>query len=320
LEAAMLVVGGESLIDLVWDGQVERGELVLRGHAGGSPYNCALALGRLGEQAGFLCPISRDGFGVALTSALVEAGVRVLLDRRVAEPTTLAVVSFAGGQPRYDFHRGADRAFTAEDLIAALPKAMTLLQLGGFCAVEPDDAEAWLAVAQEARRRGAVVSIDPNVRPALVTDFAAYRGRLGRLLDQADIIKVSDEDLQALEPGPTIEGHARALLARPHCELVMVTMGAAGVAAFTPGVEVRVSAYSPPVFGDTVGAGDCLMAGVLTGLAEGDWLGRLEALDSQSLMAILRLATVTAGLNCAERGCRPPLRGAVEAVLAGAIG
>lgn len=316
----MFVVGGESLIDLVQERPDTSGAIRMTAHQGGSPYNCAIALSKLGNETGFLCPISRDGFGTYLLGPLEAAGVATLLGERVAAPSTLAVVTLnAKMEAQYEFYRGADRAFTAAGLKAALPAQMDVFQIGGFCPIEPVDAEVWLEVAEAAAARGATLSMDPNVRPSLVDDFIAYKQRLGRFLDLVHLVKLSREDLLALDPGKSIEQHAAELLARPRCELVVVTLGDEGSVAFTAAGTARAGVYTPPVFGDTVGAGDSLMAGILTLLAErGDLQpGRLGALGTDALAEILRFGAIVAGLNCGQKGCNPPSRAEVDAVLAG---
>jgi fructokinase len=314
----MFVVGGESLIDLVQDPPGPDGAVRMTAHAGGSPYNCAIALAKLGNSTGFLCPISRDGFGTYLLEPLEAAGGRPLLSQRVTAPTTLAVVTLnAKMEAQYEFYRGADRAFTEGGMVTALPPDLKLFQIGGFCSVEPTDAAIWLDVAREADRRGSVLSMDPNVRPSLVDDFGAYKERLDRFFDIVHLIKLSREDLSALDASKSIEQHAEALLARPNCELVVVTLGDGGSLAFTAAGTARAGIWSPPVFGDTVGAGDSLMAGILTWLDEQNRLakGRLGGLDSAALEAMLRFGAVVAGLNCGEKGCKPPTRAQVDAVL-----
>ena len=315
----MFVVGGESLVDLVQEPPAPDGVIRMTAHQGGSPYNCAIALAKLGNDSGYLCPVSKDGFGTYLLGPLQEAGVAPLLPDRVFEPTTLAVVTLnARMEAQYEFYRGADRAFTADRLIAALPEAPRLFQIGGFCPIEPEDAAAWLQVAKEALGRGATLSIDPNVRPSLIADFGGYRQRLDGFLDLAHLIKVSEEDLALLDPERSVETHAADLLARPNCELVVVTFGELGSRAFTAAGEARAGIYTPPVFGDTVGAGDSLMAGILSILNEqGDLrAGRLRALDGPALEKVLRFGAIVAGLNCAHKGCKPPTRDEVDAVLA----
>jgi fructokinase len=314
----MFVVGGESLIDLVQEKPGDDGVVRMTAHQGGSPYNCAIALSRLGNPTGFLCPISKDGFGTYLLGPLENAGVTPLLSERVFAPTTLAVVTLnAKMEAQYEFYRGADRAFTLDGLTAALPSSIGLFQIGGFCAIEPDDATVWLKVAEEAAARGATLSMDPNVRPSLVSDFEAYRKRLDAFLDLVHLAKLSREDLEALDATKSIEQHAADLLARPSCELVVVTMGDDGSRAFTAAGEAEAGIYSPPTFGDTVGAGDSLMAGILTFLNERGALkaGRLAPLDSDVLGEMLRFGAAVAGLNCAHMGCNPPTRAEVDVVL-----
>ncbi len=313
----MFVVGGESLIDLVSEPVGTDGVRRLVAHAGGSPYNCAIALSKLNNDTGFLCPISTDSFGDLLLRPLKQAGVHQLLGERVREPSTLAVVTFEGINARYRFYREADHAFTLDGMIAALPEKIDVFQIGGFCPILPEDAAIWLEVAKAAQRRGALLSIDPNVRPFLVDDFTTYKERLGKFLDIAHLIKVSEEDLKSLDPHKSIATHARELLGRPNCELVVVTLGEHGSRAFTATAEARAGIYAPPVFGDTVGAGDSLMAGILTTLSERGQLaaGQLKTIEGDELEEILYFGAIVAGLNCAHKGCVPPTRDEVDVVL-----
>ncbi|MHA6690643.1 PfkB family carbohydrate kinase [Devosia sp. A449] len=324
----MFVVGGESLIDLKAEvalpdgaliGRDHAGQIVMTAHPGGSPYNCAIALAKLGNATGFLCPISADAFGDYLLGPLNEAGVTALLPERVADYTTLAVVNFDDKRnARYGFYRAADGAIDAVKAIAALPEKLDLYQIGGFCPIKPDEATQWLEVVAAAIAKGATISIDPNVRPSLVDDFAGYKERLGRFLDLAHVIKVSEEDLEALDASMSIEQHAAALLGRPNCQLVVVTLGEQGSRAFTKAGTAQASIYVPPEFGDTVGAGDSLMAGILSWLHERGLLkpGKLDGLGEGALGDMLRFGAVVAGINCGRKGCKPPTRAEVDAVLA----
>jgi fructokinase len=323
----MFVVGGESLIDLkaevvLADGETigrdSAGQIVMTAHPGGSPYNCAIALSKLGNATGFLCPISSDAFGDYLLGPLNEAGVVALLPERVADYTTLAVVNFdANHNARYGFYRAADGAIDAEKAVAALPDPLELYQIGGFCAIKPNEADAWLKVVNAAVARGATISFDPNVRPSLVDDFEGYKARLGAFLDLANVIKVSEEDLEALDAAKSIEAHAAELLVRTNCELVVVTLGDKGSRAFTASGQAQAAIHAPEVFGDTVGAGDSLMAGILTWLNDHKVLkpGQLTTLGTDELSQMLRFGAVVAGINCGRKGCKPPTRAEVDAVL-----
>ena len=330
----MFVVGGESLIDLVQDGVGPDGKIRMSALQGGSPYNCAIALSKLGNDTGFLCPISTDGLGTYLLAPLAEAGVKPLLADRVEAYTTLAVVTFdAKKSAQYGFYRNADRAFTREGLIAALPQKLEAFQVGGFCPIEPEDAAVGLDVAWEAARRGATLTMDPNVRPSLVPDFAGYKARLSSFLDLVNLVKVSIEDLASLEQNRAVRAtelisaevealvakYTADFLSRPNCELVIVTFGDEGSRAFTKSGAAKQGVYPAVPFGDTVGAGDTLMAAVLTLLNEQGNLkpGKLGAMDDAALSEMLRFGAVAAGLNCQFVGCHPPTRAEVDAVLAG---
>ncbi|MCD7060560.1 carbohydrate kinase family protein [Pelagibacterium xiamenense] len=319
----MFVVSGESLIDLVAKPQGGDEALGMSAHAGGSPYNCAIALAKLGNDTGYLCPISKDTFGDLLLGPLNAAGVIQLVGERSDCNTTLAVVTRnAKGLPSYAFYRQgtAERDISRDKLNGALPEEVDLFQIGGFLPIEPEDADVWMDVVGQVAARGSVISIDPNVRPSLISDFEGYKARLDGFLDFAHVIKVSDEDLSTLDPQKSIEDHASALLARPNCELVVVTLGEAGSRAFTTKAQASVPIYRPAVMGDTVGAGDSLMAGILTAIADKGHLavGRIGDLDGLALTEVLRFGATVAGLNCAHIGCVPPTRAEVDAVLASA--
>ena len=315
----MFVVAGESLIDLVSDPMGSDGLVRMTAFQGGSAYNCARALGLLGRDTGFLCPISDDDFGAYLLGPLKAAKVAALMPDRVSAASTLAVVTLnARGQASYRFHRGADRAFTRESLLAALPAHPTLFEIGGFCTIAPADTPVWLAVIEEAAARGAIISIDPNVRPSLVHDFADYAARLDQFFARAHIIKMSIEDLERLDASMSVEAHAAAFLARPNCRLFVLTLGENGSRAFSRSGSAEMGVYAPAVFGDTVGAGDSLMAGILTFLDRNGHLvpDRLAGLDAETLRAMLAFGAVVAGLNCGHKGCQPPRLEQAEAALA----
>lgn len=318
----MLVIAGESLIDLVAGRRADDGAWPMAAHPGGSPFNCAIALGRLGADVGFLGPISTDGFGDVLDAALGASGVRRLIANRSEAPTTLAVVSLnAEGDARYRFYREgtADTDFTMDGLLGALPGKIGLFHCGGFCAVRERDAGIWLAVAAEAARRGAVISIDPNPRPALVDDIGAYRTRLDAFFKVAHVIRMSEEDLKVIEAGLTVADHARRFMSNSACQLVVITLGERGSWGFTRSGEARAESWRAPEFVDTVGAGDAMTAGLIAAIAERGALtpAAIGALGKDALSDILQFGAVVAGLTCARAGAHSPERAEVDAARAG---
>jgi fructokinase len=152
--------------------------------------------------------------------------------------------------------------------------------------------------------------LDPNMRPASVTDEAAYRARLDRTVARADIVKLSDEDFDWLEPtnGPLAD-RMRVLCDRGP-SIVIATRGPAGALAVTRrGLTITAPARALPVV-DMVGAGDTFSGGLLERLHD---LGALDkaALDPQHdavLRAALDRGVAAAGVVVTPAGAQPPLR------------
>lgn len=319
----MILVCGEALIDL-FVGEDDGTALAARAAPGGSPFNVAIALGRLGRAAGFCGGLSTDRFGDVLAERLAAAGADTAFAPRLPAPTTIGVVApRPNGDVSYAFHGhgAADRSLTAADLPASLPDAVTALTFGSFSlAVDPAGA-AYLALARrEAGRR--VISLDPNLRAMVTPDIAAWRARLADFLACADIVKASAEDVaDGFGVDPADEA-ALAALARSWlaggARLVVVTHGPGGAQAWlrtaegvaglaVPGRAVKVA--------DTVGAGDTLHAALLARLdAQGllDPAG-LAALGPDAVRDALAFAVAAASITCERPGANPPTLAEVEA-------
>jgi fructokinase len=309
----MILVCGEALVDL-FVGRPSADGLPTEAVAGGSPYNVALGLGRLGCRVGFLSTVADDAFGDFLAQRLQEAGVEMRFVRRIRSSTTLSVVATsASGEPHYTFHAeaGADRALTAAD-VPELPEAVRCIAAGSYAlAVEPIASAIETLIRREAGRRA--ISIDPNIRPRVVRDVLGFRPRFEALAAQASVVKASIEDLHllygAVDPGDV----ARTWLSRGP-RLVVVTRGGDGAAAYFSGGSVERKARSVPVV-DTVGAGDCFHAALLAHL---DRAGRLHpaalaGLTEPEIGEALDYAIAAAALTCTRRGADLPTRAEVAA-------
>ncbi len=313
----MLVIAGESLIDLIAQPK-SSDKLYFSAHAGGSPYNMSIALARLGQNVGFLCPFSKDNFGEFLLEPLKRANITPLYKKRVNSPSSLALVNIdEQGNAEYQFYRHADRDFDEQELLSSLPQNIELFHLGGFCAIEEIDQKIWLNIAKIAKEQGAVISIDANVRPFLVDNFLPYRRRLYEFFAICDIIKMSDEDLLALTGSKEIEGQAQEFLKLPNCKLVVISKGKEGSFAMSKKAMASEKIYLPSKFGDTIGAGDSLMAGIIARLKEINLLTseKLALLNEKELINILSYAAIVAGLNCAHFGANPPLKREIDLIL-----
>ncbi|MEU6893540.1 carbohydrate kinase [Streptomyces sp. NPDC046557] len=284
----MIVVGGEALIDLVPLADPP-GALVPR--PGGGPYNTALALGRLGERVAFCSRVSTDGFGESLLAGLRAAGVDLSSVQRGPEPTTLAVPSLSpDGSAQYRFYveGTADRLFA---LPPALPSGARALALGTCSLVLEPGASAYEALLRRESARGLLTLLDPNIRPALIADPAAYRRRFLRRLPYVSVLKLSEEDAAWLG------GRAEDWLAAGPSAVVL-TRGAAGLTVRTrEGAEHTVTAR-PVTVVDTIGAGDTVNAALLHRL-----VGSGGPVDWPRVLAY---AAHAAALTCTRAGAEPP--------------
>jgi fructokinase len=297
------VVAGEALIDLV-----PAGDEMLTAHPGGGPFNTARSLGRLERPVAYLGRISTDHFGARLAGELAADGVRLDAHVRSDDPTTLALVELdANGVAQYRFYTEGTAAsgLTEAEALAALPDGVAFLHVGTLGLVLEPMADALEALAGALTGR-ALVMVDPNCRPAIVADPAAFRARLARVFALADVVKVSEEDLAWLSPGVPAADAARALLGQGPA-VVLLTLGGDGALALTRDSEQAVSA--PPVdVVDTIGAGDAFSGGWLTWWSERG-LGRAELADAGRVAEATEFACLVAALTCARAGAFPPTRG-----------
>ncbi len=301
----MILCCGEALIDML-PRETAEGLPAFAPHPGGSVFNTAIALGRLGAPAGFFSGLSGDMFGRLLSEALADSHVRAELVHVSDRPTTLAFVSLLDGQARYTFYdeSTAGRMLSQSDL-PALPEEVRALFFGGISLVSEPCGTTYEALMTRAAA-GRAVMLDPNIRPGFVTDAPAYRARLARMIALADIVKLSDEDLAWLEGPGAMADHARALLGRGPA-LVVVTRGAAGATGYTAAHEVYVPAPSVTV-ADTVGAGDTFNAGLLAALERAGQLdkARLARLGESELRSALNLGVHAASVTVSRPGANPP--------------
>jgi fructokinase len=301
----MVCVIGEALIDLVMDPATasSAGPKGYLAHPGGSPFNVAVGLARLGQPTQLLGRLSGDAFGRQLRAHAEANGVDLGYAVDAAEPSTLAVVSLdADRNATYDFYRTgtADWQWSAAEL-DRMPAGTEWLHTGSLASwIEPGAA----VIAAQLRRRRAeqpvVVSYDPNIRPALLTDHGAALAQVEAMVGLADVVKASAEDLDWLYPGQDADRVLRRWRELGPTVLVM-TDGGRGARFLDADGEVATVPSRPVAVVDTVGAGDAFMAGLINAL-----IGSGFSAGSAVPAGVVDEAILVAALTCARAGANPP--------------
>ncbi|NNE88674.1 MAG: carbohydrate kinase [Silicimonas sp.] len=313
----MIAIGGENLIDRVQTG-VADGAPVFANNPGGSPFNVAVALSRQGGDTHYLTPISTDDMGDLLADRLEASGVTLSSPRR-PEATSLAIVTLNEGIPSYEFKRDgtAERCVTLDSLKAVMPEGAAAFHIGSLALAGGEDAQHWEAFFHAAKNDGIFVSLDPNVRTSLIDDAGAYRERLFRLFKSANLIKLSDEDLEWIYPDMDLATAFQTLRAATDAGLVVLTKGPDGAEAMSAQHHVQIEAPKVNDLQDTIGAGDTFMGTLLATLAaQGALNADAGAMDRGAIATLIRRAAKAAALNCEQKGCNPPTLAELDAAMA----
>ena len=304
----MLLICGEALYDMFLDREDDDGTLRFDARIGGSPFNVAVGISRLGGRSALLTGISKDMLGVRLAAALEREGVDTGFLIRSGRRTTLSLVGLdAAGVPAYMFYGlGSADCNVKRKKLPPLTADIAGLHFGSYSLVVKPVAKAFSHLLGEAGER--FVSVDPNVRTMVEPDLDVWRERVAEYAARADLLKISTEDVEALYPGENLENRAADWIAAG-VELVVVTDGGDAVCAWKQdGLTTRVTPPKSRVV-DTVGAGDTFQATMLTLLQEaGDLRRSLRELDRESLDALLGTAARAAAITCSRRGADLPRR------------
>jgi fructokinase len=297
---------GEALVDLVPQGQARD----YRAHAGGSPFNVAVGLARLGNRTALMARLADNSFGRLLRDAAAAEGIDLSAAPHATEPTTLAVVSVDdAAYATYDFYieGTADWEWTAAEL-AGLPADTEILQFGSIASWMAPGSELIDQVVAGVHATGRVlVSYDPNVRPAVFGDRARGREIVERSVRNAHVVKASREDLEWLYPSDSVDA-AAPRWNELGAALVVVTDGADGAIAYRRGAPPLRRPGRAITLADTIGAGDSFTAGLLSGLLRRDLDNpeRVSAVPDAALVDVIDEAVLVSSMTCERVGADPP--------------
>ncbi len=313
-----LIACGELLIDFV--STVSGVSLIeaptFKKAPGGAPANVAVGIARLGLSSGFVGMVGQDDFGDFLIQTLQYQSVDTSgLKQTTKARTALAFVSLKeDGERDFMFYRNpsADMFFAASDLDPSYLQNTKIFHYGSISLGAQASRDATLQAVEIARRQGAFISYDPNLRLNLWPSEEEARAGMQLGWSRADLIKVSEEELHFLSGQEDLERGAHHLW-HERLKLLVVTQGAAGCTYFTP--EGRGSIPGIPVKAiDATGAGDAFVAGLLfklTPMLHQNW-------PQEFLEEALRFACATGALATTKNGAIPALPSLqeVEALLA----
>ena len=304
-----IAVLGEALIDFIVG---EDG--AYRPHLGGSPYNVAIGLARQGVDVSYLSPFSDDTFGDKLRGSLKHEGVAVPIVRRSLWPTSLALVTIdEDGLPTYRLYREgiADKDTSFEEIEANIPEDLQVFHTGSL-AITPSQLPKIRKLFDHMHERDIVVSVDINIRLRACVDTKAYLDGVRSILPLADIVKASDEDLDALKLATNTRKSAEMAYNEMSSGILVLTEGKGGAILHTSNGTIEKKAYPIARVEDTVGAGDTFHAAFLASLLRSGAIERRFAdLDADILGDSLDFACAAAAINVSRAGCSPPLRSEV---------
>lgn len=300
---------GELLIDMTDNGMSEQGNTLFEANPGGAPCNVLSILNKLGNKTGFIGKVGDDIFGHKLKKVLDEVGIctkNLIIDKNAR--TTLAFVqTFEDGDRDFSFYRnpGADMMLKKEDVDVNLLKDTKIFHFGTLSMTHEDVREATKFAIDEAKKAGAVISFDPNLREPLWDSLDNAKEQVKYGLTKCDVLKISDNEIEWLTGEKDFTDGVKAIRKENNIPLILVSMGKDGSRAYykKPGTEgdgimVEVKPFLQKNTIETTGAGDTFGGCVLHYVLEKG----LDDLSEEDLTEMLTFANAAASIITTRKG------------------
>jgi fructokinase len=298
---------GEALIDFK-----AKGHLLFQGYEGGSPMNVAIASARLSGEVGFAGQVSSDLFGKALRDYMQKNKVDTSFLLEHPAPSAFAFVAEINGQAHFTFvSNGAANTLYNPHPRPTFPDSLRFVQFGSISLLAEPTSSSILDIVKNHRDRATIV-LDPNVRPALTPDKAAFMKSLESWIKLTHILKISSQDLDWLYPNEPYDKAAKVYL-ELGAPFVLITDGDKGVTLYRKGRDALHVAAPKVTAVDTVGAGDTFTGSLMVALLEYQDL----KLSDDDWRTVLSFATHAAAFNCTRAGANPPTRDELDDFMKG---
>lgn len=308
----LIVVCGEALVDLFVRAEAD-GALDVSARLAGAPFNLAIGLARLGGRSALAAGLSTDLFGQSFRRHLEAEKVEGDFIEIYEAPTNLVIVGRnAKGDPTYDFpiKDSADCKLNLQHLSdTSLPIAA--ITFGSYLMAFPESQQALLSVLRQ-RQIQSLICLDPNIRLGMISDPLVWRHAFELFVPLCDIIKASEEDIEAIYPEKDHDQVAKNVLDQGP-KLFIMTRGKKDVSAWQYNGTKLTSESQKIDVKDTVGAGDSFFAALLIQLQQCGALEKqgLATLSKENLLAALDFANRAAAITCSRLGADLPRKGEI---------
>jgi fructokinase len=298
---------GELLIDFTPEGKSEQGNPGFVANPGGAPGNVLVSLSCLGMQTEFIGCVGKDNFGDLMVSTLQSKGVQTNGIVYSNVNTTLAFVHIDElGDRSFSFYRqpGADMMLAKEDIDLRLISNSRIFHVGSISMTNEPSREATLTAVKHAKQNNVVISFDPNLRPLLWDTLDVAKEQIVTLMNYADVVKVSEEELEFLTGTKDISIGAKQIFDEFNLSLLFITLGDKGSYAYNNLGLVFVPGFSVKAV-DTTGCGDAFFSGVLYQLLKNELIH--EVLPVEALEQILQFGNAMGAYVAQRKGAIPSM-------------